>query len=58
MWTESLMHMHPIDVIYLNYAKAFDIVHQQRLLPQIYSFRIMSLMSSEHFLHADDREFG
>ena len=34
------MHRHPIDVIYLDYAKAFDTVPHQRLLRQIYSLGI------------------
>ena len=34
------MHRHPIDVIYLDYAKAFDIVPHQRLIRQIYSLGI------------------
>ena len=37
MCTGALMHRHPIDVIYLDYAKAFDTVPHQRLLRQIYS---------------------
>ena len=40
VWTEALMYRHPIDVIYLNYAKAFDTVPHQRLLRQIYSLGI------------------
>ena len=40
VWTEALMHMHPIYVIYLDYAKAFDTVPHQRLLRQIYSLVI------------------
>ena len=35
-----IMHRHPIDVIYLDYAKAFDTVPHQRLLCQIYSLDI------------------
>ena len=34
------MHRHSIDVIYLDYAKAFDTVPHQRLLRQIYSLGI------------------
>ena len=34
------MYMHPIDVIYLDYAKAFDTVPHQRMLCQIYSLGI------------------
>ena len=40
MWTEALMHRHPIIVIYLDYAKAYDTVPHQRLLHQIYSLGI------------------
>ena len=40
VWTEALMHMHPIDVIYLDYAKAFETVPHQRLICQIYSLGI------------------
>ena len=40
MWTEALTHRNPIDVIYLNYATAFDTVPHQRLLRQIYSLGI------------------
>ena len=34
------MHRHPIDVIYLDYAKAFDTVPHHRLIRQIYSMGI------------------
>ena len=34
------MHRHPIDVMYLDYAKAFDTVPHQRLIRQIYSLGI------------------
>ena len=40
VWTEALMHRHAIDVIYLDFAKAFDTVPHQRLLRQIYSLGI------------------
>ena len=40
VWTEALMHRHPIDVIYLDYAKAFDTVPHQRLIREIYSLGI------------------
>ena len=40
VWTEALKHRHPIDVIYLDYAKQFDTVSHQRLLLQIYSLGI------------------
>ena len=39
-WTEALMHRHPIDIIYLDYANSFDTVSHQRLLRQIYSLGI------------------
>ena len=44
MWTEALMHRHPIDVIYLDYAKAVDTVPNQRLLRQIYSLGIQGVV--------------
>lgn len=40
VWTESLMHGIPVDVLYLDYAKAFDTVPHERLLLQIESFGI------------------
>lgn len=40
VWTEALMHNIPIDVLYLDYAKAFDTVPHQRLLNQVRSFGI------------------
>ena len=55
------MHRHLIDVIYLDYEKAFDTVPHQRLLCQIYIvwvLRVPPLISSEHFLQADDRDLG
>ena len=42
VWTEAPMHMHPIDVIYLDYAQSFDTVPHHRLLGQIYSLGIQS----------------
>ena len=38
--TEALMHRHPIDVIYLDYAKSVDTVPHQRLLRQIYTLEV------------------
>jgi len=40
VWTESLMHGTPVDILYLDYAKAFDTVPHERLLRQISSFGI------------------
>ena len=39
-WTESLMHEIPVDVLYLDYCKAFDTVPHQRLIKQIGSFGV------------------
>ena len=40
VWTEALMHDIPIDILYMDYAKAFDTVPHQRLLCQVESFGI------------------
>ena len=40
IWTESLSHGIPIDVIYLDFSKAFDKVPHQRLVNQLYNFGI------------------
>ena len=40
IWTEALMHNIPIDVLYLDYQKAFDCVPHQRLMKQVNSFGI------------------
>ena len=48
VWTEALMHRHPIDVIYLDYAKAFDTVPHPRLLRQIYSLGIQGTTTDFH----------
>ena len=40
IWSEALMHNIPVDVIYLDYAKAFDTVPHLRLLKQVDSFGI------------------
>ena len=37
VWTEALSHNLPVDVIFLDYAKAFDTVPHERLLAQIRS---------------------
>ena len=36
VWTEALSHGVPVDVIYLDYEKAFDKVPHQRLLRELY----------------------
>ena len=35
IWTETLMHHIPIDVLYLDYQKGFDTLPHLRLLEQI-----------------------
>ena len=40
MWTEALSHGQPVDVLYLDYEKAFDKVPHLRLLKQCESFGI------------------
>ena len=40
IWTEALSHNLPVDIVFLDYAKAFDTVPHQRLLAQIRSFGI------------------
>ena len=40
VWSEALMHNIPVDVLYLDYAKAFDTVPHQRLLDQVKSYGI------------------
>ena len=40
IWSEALMHQIPIDVIYLDYRRAFDSVPHQRLIMQVKSFGI------------------
>ena len=39
-WTEALMHDIPIDIIYMDYAKAFDTVPHCRLIKQVETFGI------------------
>ena len=39
-WTEALMHDIPVDIIYLDYAKAFDTVPHCRLIKQVETFGI------------------
>ena len=40
IWTEAIMHDIPVDVLFLDYAKAFDSVPHKRLLKQVQSFGI------------------
>ena len=40
IWTEAIMHNIPVDVLYLDYQKAFDCVPHKRLLLQVRSFGI------------------
>jgi len=40
VWTEALSHGLPVDIIYMDYAKAFDTVPHERLLRQIQSLGI------------------
>ena len=35
VWTEALSHNLPVDIVFLDYAKAFDTVPHERLLAQI-----------------------
>ena len=39
-WTETLSHNLPVDVLFLDYAKAFDTVPHSRLITQLKSFGI------------------
>jgi hypothetical protein len=40
VWTEALSHNLPVDVLFLDYAKAFDTVPHERLLKQLETFGI------------------
>ena len=40
IWSEALMHGIPVDVLYLDYQKAFDSVPHLRLIRQVNSFGI------------------
>ncbi|KAK3858181.1 hypothetical protein Pcinc_035608 [Petrolisthes cinctipes] len=35
IWTEALGHNLPVDIIFMDYAKAFDTVPHERLLAQL-----------------------
>ena len=39
-WSEAMMHGIPVDVLFLDYSKAFDAVPHQRLIQQVKSFGI------------------
>ena len=36
VWTETMSHDLPVDVVFLDYAKAFDTVAHDRLLNQLH----------------------
>ena len=55
IWSEALMHNIPVDVIYLDYAKAFDTVPHQRLLKQVESFGIKDKALAWITAFLDDR---
>jgi ribonuclease P/MRP protein subunit RPP40 len=40
IWTEAIMHNIPVDILYLDYQKAFDCVPHKRLIQQVRSFGI------------------
>ena len=40
VWSEAMMHGIPVDVLFLDYSKAFDAVPHQRLIQQVKSFGI------------------
>ena len=51
-WTEHLQHHIPIDVVYLDFSKAFDRVAYQRLLKTLSSYQIdnVTVMWIQSFL--------
>ena len=55
IWSEALMHNIPVDVIYLDYAKAFDTVPHQRLLKQVESIGIKDKALAWITAFLDDR---
>ena len=40
IWSEAMMHGIPVDILFLDYSKAFDTVPHRRLMKQIESFGI------------------
>ena len=40
LWTEALSHGLPVDIVYLDFEKAFDKVPHERLLLQLYKYGI------------------
>ena len=40
MWSEAMMHGIPVDILFLDYSKAFDSVPHRRLVRQVESFGI------------------
>ena len=53
IWSEALSHGLPVDIIYLDYEKAFDKVPHERLLSQLYRFGIRGnlLLWIKDYLH-------
>ena len=53
IWTEALSHNIPVDIIYLDFEKAFDKVPHQRLLNQLSSYGIQGNLHGwiSSFLH-------
>ena len=45
IWSEALMHNIPVDVLYLDYQKAFDTVPHIRLIKQLETFGIIGKAS-------------
>ena len=53
IWTEALSHGLPVDIIYLDFQKAFDTVPHERLLNQLKNFGISGNVHSwiKNYLH-------
>ena len=53
VWTEALSHGLPVDIVYLDFEKAFDKVPHERLLSQLYRFGIRGnlLLWIRDYLH-------